>query len=246
MAITFVGAWTGAQGSNVTSLTTASQTTVPGNLIACGITIDVPANFTSLTDSKSNTWIQDAPASGWYAGSGSGSMRLHHAENIVGGASHTINLAMSANSLVTIQAAEYGGLATSSAIDQIHHGSATGTGTALDSTATPTTTLADELLIGFGREAVGGTGTLTWTAGASYTIRSSTADATNGDTAALEDRIVAATGAYGATMSFTGGSSLLGWDMLIATFMAPPAGGSGDSGSSGGTGMQRPVAAGWT
>jgi hypothetical protein len=246
MAIAFVGAWAGIQGNNVTSVTNAGRTSVAGNFIACGISINTAVNFVGIADSYSNTWLQAAPSSGWYAGGGFDSSRLHDAADILGGTSHTITLTMSPASFATIQAAEYSFGATGT-LDQIAHDSLVGSSTSLDSTATPATTAADELLVGFGCQAMTD-GTFTWTAGAGYTLRSSTNNANAGSTAALEDRIVSATGAYNATMSDALGTGPLGWDMLIATFREGGGGGGDPPQEGGGTGsgMPKPVAQGWT
>lgn len=107
--------------------------------------------------------------------------------------------------------AEYSGVSTSAPLHLTNH--ATGASGTLNS-GNVTTTVANVLLIGAGS---------TWdsnsfTAGTNYTLRSSAGPQ------GLEDRIVSATGTFGATMNQ---SANLNWGMRIAAFTlasGPPAG----------------------
>jgi hypothetical protein len=121
----------------------------------------------------------------------------------------TVTASQTVSSLMSIIIEEWSGMVTSSAFDQGAKNS--GTGTALSSCATPTTTQSNELILGAG----GYTGTLISSAGAGFTP-----DILNPGGAARissEYMIVSATGAQTAT--FTGASSAP-WECLCATYKA--------------------------
>jgi hypothetical protein len=98
---------------------------------------------------------------------------------------------------------EVSGLASSSPLDQTTKASGT---SATPSSGSVTTTQADELLFGV----VGTDGGNTFAAGSGYTLREANLDVA----LQIEYQIVAATGAYAATMSITSA----GWSATIATF----------------------------
>jgi hypothetical protein len=214
MAIAHVAAWTAAQFNNVSTGTNTARASTTNNFMAVGVTINNNALFSSIA-TTSNTLTQRAPASGWQ-NTGGDSIRIYAAEGITGAASHTVTVNTSSNAFFVVCASEYSGLATSGAFDQIAGAGVSGAGTSFDSGATPTTTRANELLVGYGDQDAGGNGS--FVAGASFNVRSSIGTAASGSTGALEDRIVSATGAYNGLMSSSGFTGPTGWDMLIATF----------------------------
>lgn len=91
---------------------------------------------------------------------------------------------------------------------------ATGTSaTTLNSGTTATTTVADEMLVGYFRTAT----TKTFTAGASFTGRNTA------NRLYLEDRLVAATGAYNATCTINAADT--SWNAAVATYYEATGGG---------------------
>jgi len=214
MAIAWVGDWGSGQFNNNTGGTLTGRTSTAGNFVAITATTNDPAGST-ITHSQAGT-VNISRPSAWEANAGD-SIGTRHIENIVGGASHTITITTSASKFSTLNATEYSGIATSGSLDQTNVG--TGTSTTLLSAATPTTTVADELLIGNGTINTGTNSA--WTAGASYTIRGSETAGSSGSVSFLEDRIVAATGAYTAGASWSGASS--NWICTVCTFKAPTA-----------------------
>lgn len=211
MAIAFVIAWVGAQGNSVTSVTATGINTTGANFIAVAVTDNLTlAAVNPVTDSNTNTYQKALGPLG--AGD---NVYQYYAESPTVGASHTITATSSAgSSFLTLCAAAYSGMASSSTIDKTQSG--TGTGTSLDSGNTATTSQADELLIGNGTVSTGGS--VTWSAGASYTNRATVTNADIGGIGYIEERIVAATGAYSAPESLSGGTG--GWTALIGTYKA--------------------------
>jgi hypothetical protein len=94
----------------------------------------------------------------------------------------------------------------------------TGSSSSLDSSATATTTVADELLIGSGTVSSGTDLTFSGTNG--WTVQSQSGQASVTTTGFLADKIVSATGAYNATITSTQSGA---WACNIATFKGTPA-----------------------
>lgn len=218
MAIAFGAAWTGLQGNSVTAVTTGAITSSGNFVAACVTDNNALAASTPVTDSKSNTYQK---AIGPIAVS-TDDTYIYYAENATVGASHTITATSSVgSSFMSVSAASYSGLATSGTIDKTTSGS--GSSTSLSSGNTATTTSTNELLIGGGTFSTGSS--ITFTAGASYNMRSQIGLGSLGGTSFLEERIVAATGAYSASATESGGAGS-NWVCLIATFS--DGGGAGD------------------
>jgi len=153
------------------------------------------ATFTSLTDSLGNTYnvvVNDVV----------GNAEQHYiaaAYNVNGGAD-TLSLELSATvSGADMLVVEYSGLATTNAYDV--YAAAMGSGTAMSSGNSPTTTFAHELLVGYAEAPSASMGT----GFAQRAMQSGNI---------VEDSEVFATGAYAATATTTSG----GWEMLLATF----------------------------
>lgn len=127
-----------------------------------------------------------------------------------GAGANTVTVTLSGVATLRWAIHEYSGLDTVAPVDQLASAEADGT-TAPSSGATPTTTVADELLFGTGTAS----GNPTWTAGASYTLR----EVPSGKIA-TEDRIVAATGTYTADFSLDVANNCTA---AIVTFAAPSA-----------------------
>lgn len=209
MPIAFVQAPAGAQMVSGTSLSTAAITTTSGNLVVIGVTY--VASFSSVSDSKGNTWTL---AAGPVTASAGDTIRCYYAFNLTGGAGHTFTLNLSAAGAGVVCAAEYSGVLLTDPLDQT--ATQASSGNPVDSSSTATTTQADELLIGYGQQSSGVN--LAWSAGASYTLRANVADAVPSSIGAMVERLVSATGAYNATMSHGGETGT--YSALIATFKA--------------------------
>ena len=129
---------------------------------------------------------------------------IKYAMNVAGGAT-TITVTGAVGGTVRAAFAEYSGVATTSALDQVN--SAEGTDNSME-TGDVTTTVADELL--FSAVNTGGA-VADLAAAASYTIRETVATSRF----AIADRIVAATSTYNGDWSCGTNNS---WSAVIATF----------------------------
>lgn len=217
MALAFVASWTSAQFNNSTGGSLTGRTSTAGNFVA--ITATATVNTATITHSQAGS-VQTGRAFENVGGASTDFETIRYIEDIVGGASHTVTITTSAGQFSVLNASEYSGVATSSSLDQNNTGSGTGSGTL--TTASVTTTQADELIIVSGTE-VESTASA-WTAGASFTLRGNIARADLGDTGFLEDRIVASTGSYSGAATWTGVSNPRDWRCQIATFKAAAAG----------------------
>jgi hypothetical protein len=181
-----------------TSCTTGAVTTTNGSLFIVSTSFCcVSGDFTSITDSKSNTYVNAVPAfnqdSAW--------ARQDYIASGTGGASHTFTVNGTVNLFATISVHEVSG-AAASPLDKIASNSIV-VDTSHTSTATTTTSQANELLVGAG----GSTDTTTYTTdtGAGWTERTNVATDANTEGGVFGTRIVAATGTYAYT--YTTGSS---------------------------------------
>lgn len=214
MAHTQVAAWTGIQGNNVLSKTTAAVDTTGADLIVVAITTN--SGTPTLSDSKSNTYTL---VSGYPHVNAGDSLYLYYKENPTVGAGHTITItASTGGSFVTIQAGAWSGNAASSSVDQATF--ATGSSSAPNS-GNVTTTQAAELIIGAFTLATGSN--ITWADAGSNVVISQSGDGGSGGVAALTARIVSATGSYAASAG-TGGVSGA-WVAGVVTFKGTAGGG---------------------
>ncbi len=213
---------TAASNTSGTSLVvTTTAAVADGDDIILALSTDPNSSLVvSVADTAGNNYSQ--------VGStviNSGNLRTYlFAAYDVNALSSGSSITITASPAVTARAAVvalFRGLADVSPFDQTM--SATGSSTAPASGASPTTTQADELLIGVvGTEGPVGDSAGTWdnsfTAGPRQGTTSATADANI--TVSMGYRIVSATGAY--TASKTGITSR-DWGAMIATFKAGPA-----------------------
>ena len=194
------------------SVAFASNNTA-GNFLVC--TICSGGDITNVTDTAGNTWTKAVDQ-------GQAALLLFtdiwYAENCAAGA-NTVTLSGGFANFEHIAVAEYSGMATSTVLDQIASQNGNNTISEPDSSGTPTTTQADELLIG----AIGNNSTRTvdpW--GSSFTEQAD--QASNSRALSWGDRIVTVTDAYDASGTLSG---ITDWQCLIATFkVAAAAGGS--------------------
>lgn len=206
MAIAQVGNWTSAQFSSSTGGSLTGRTSTKGNLVVI-VALSTDPAFT-ITHSQAGT-VKTAQSDAFLGGQ----IRIAYIENIVGGASHTITLTAAAASNSFMNATEYSGIISSGSLDKVNSG--TGTSTALLSAATATTAQPNELIIGGGANSDATSSA--WTAGASFNLRGNLANGLTGACGFLEDRIVAARGAYTSSATWSGGSSA--WVCQVATFI---------------------------
>lgn len=211
MAIAFAQNLGDLNTASATSLAgTFGSSTVSGNLILNAARVGAQGHVQTFTDSKSNTWATPNPIELDFPASNH--LSIGYALNITGGASHQLTLTIDgAAASIRMVLWEESGIATSSALDKTSTGS-NAAEVAIDSGSTATTTQADEWV--FAAAGVDGSGTAT--AGATFGhIVASPAAATTSKIAG-EDKIVAATGTYNGTFTFTAGYG--GWGAAIVTF----------------------------
>lgn len=177
-----------------TTCTTGNLTTTTGNLFVVSTSYCCAA-FTSITDSKSNSYATNAIAD-TNDGDG-GTIRQDYKESGTGGATHNWTLTGASGAFFgTISVMEVSG-AASSPLDLV--ASQSDAGTAVTSGSTATTSQADELLIG-----VGGTinlATFTNDGGAGWTERHNIATDVNTEGIITGSQVVSATGTYAYTFT---------------------------------------------
>lgn len=185
--------------ANAASVTTGAVTTqVSGSGLVLVVNYQASATFTSVTDSKGNTWTQIGST---ITDDGTVlTMRRYRCANAVGGSSHTFTLTCTASNVCGIAAVEI--LTTN------------GAGVVLDQqavqndSASPyvspgvTTAIANEMLIG-GFSGQGPAGTYTHTFGNSFTLVNEETDGNQFFPLATCSRIVSATGTYNTTCTVT-------------------------------------------
>jgi hypothetical protein len=214
-AIAFVQA-RGCAVSSGTSQNCAFTSNVgSGNLLVVGVYYEsTTITVSSVTDSRSTSYTA-TPSSPVTNSTQPQRQYVYYGIAPSGGA-NTVSVTLSASACCfNIVLAEYSGIDASSPLDQ--HATAQGSGTTL-TTASVTTTQADELLVGIGSHWNTSTA---FTAGSGYAKR---VQNNTSDSMALEDQIVAATGSYNASFTVNLTNT---WLMAIATFKAaggaPPA-----------------------
>ena len=202
-------------GTGIQSIAvTLPQNVVAGNAIMAVGKYRKDAGTLTFSDNLANTWGNDTTEPNDI----DNGILLGSAKNLTTGGACTITFTMTDTAdRMGITAMEYSGFTGGAVFDQFNN--STGSSTSPDSGATPTTTAADELLIGgLSIQGIAGT-TITWTN--SFTLLAE--NLANGRHSA-GDRIVAATGAYNATATLNNSN---GWRMVIATYKASGGGGGG-------------------
>jgi hypothetical protein len=142
---------TGVSVGSVASVTSSPVTTTSGNFLVVVCALFAKSfSGSPVTDSYGNTWTQ-----AWQRNSGTnGHAACYYAENITGGAGHTVTLTPpGGNDFCAFGLGEFSGINTSSSLDQTV--SASGTTMPYNSGLTATTSQADELLIGGGSQSLG-------------------------------------------------------------------------------------------
>lgn len=147
MAGSFVQKLSHVTASNVTAITSSAfgSSTTAGNLLVCTASVWGPSshNTHAATDSKSNTWAQDAFSEDNSTGNSGASVN----STILGtaGASHTVTVtAAQAGSYFEFDCSEFAGMASSSALDKT---AVNKSSTSPNTATTAATTQADEIVV---------------------------------------------------------------------------------------------------
>ena len=205
-------------GSSAT--TTGVTTTASGSIFVVGAVWDNGFNFSSIADSKSNTYT----LIGSELAFGSVKARLWYVENGAGGASHTATVTVNTSpTYLTVFFLEITGGATSGSLDQSNARSDAASPFTL--AAGLTTTQADEILVSMivgdsasnpATLAESGLGSSTVHSGASET------DGSQFEVGGLATSIKTSTGTFNPSWTMTGGSTC---GVFLATFKAAAAAG---------------------
>jgi hypothetical protein len=221
----------GTKGRNtgVGSIASTGITTTLGSALVAVMVWDT-GTFSSIADSKTNTWTQIGSEITDLTGlSSSSRARLYYSELAAGkvGASHTVTITQSGTSAMTILVVEVGGGTIPGIFDK--QAGTRDTTSPYTSGATAATTQAIELLIGafFGTS---GSNPATHAVDSSSTPTSgwsitAAAEETNGAsfyTGAMSNQRVTSTGTYACAWTETGASGSAPW---TATFKEAAAGG---------------------
>ncbi len=196
-------------GSQVTSTTISLSAPVhAGDLLAGWFGQYAASGQVQVSDNVNGAWTRSSASTTW--GSGHGDLALYYVQNSAP-AGNGLTITISASSATYLQGAvsEYGGVATSGALDQVAVGH--GNSATVDSGATGSVG-AGELVIG-GIVTGGSPGTVTpgSSAGQTFTMRAHT----SGYSADLEDIQSSGAGAQDARATF---SSSTDWYAVVATF----------------------------
>jgi len=191
--------------STVGSSLTLPKAVTAGDLLVAGITTNDTGTdpVTGVSDPVNGAWTRATSLA-----YGNGHVDLYYLQNSKAG-SLTVTLAGSAGGALTV--AEYSGIATSAALDQLS--SATGSGSGLKAGPTATIGGSGELVVGVGGQSNVGSGL---TAGSGFTLRESAVSnwwAVNG----LEDSL--STSSSGQSMAMTSGSAQY-FGAVVAVFKA--------------------------
>lgn len=203
------GVFSGSSGT-----TAAITTAATGSVIVRLMEWDNTLNFTSITDSKSNTYTQISVERTISTIKG----RAYYKENATGGASHTFSGAVSSSANISLYVLEITGALTSGALDQSN--SQTDAASPFTSPSITTTQAAELIWAGL----IGNSATTPATHAEStgFTIQN---DVTTGGpdwTGCDASKIVASTGTYNSSFTENGGSSAC---VFIASFKESGGGG---------------------
>ena len=227
MAIAVGQSAKGTSGSSASLATSAVTTAATGSTFVVFTTWDSGSTFSSISDSKSNSYTQI----GTEVAFGTLRTRLYYKENGVGGASHTATVAISAATFISVFFVEVTGGATSGILDQ--SGARNDAASPFTLAAGLTTTQANELLLAV---CAGNSGSNPATYAESG-LGSSTLviEETNGvsfETGTIYKANKTATGTFNPSFTQSGGTSaavylatfkeLIGSGAIISNFSAQP------------------------
>lgn len=212
MAIAFVQSksWNGTDGGS--GIASASLTLTAGNLIVIWGTNDSRAHAVTFTDAQGNTYTGIASVT-FNTTASSAKLWGFYAKNITGGAG-AITIHATNGDALSAAMMEFSGCDTTAPLDDIGT-HASGTGTALDTGAPPTTAQANEVIVAAGVQTGGGQ---TFTAGSGFTMPE---QLLGSPYLGIERKIVAATGAYNGLITSTDTPA---WDIAVIAFKQASAG----------------------
>lgn len=207
----------GRSGAAATVATAGVTTQATGSTFVLGVTWGAGAAFTSVVDSKGNTYTQVGGLDLDPDGTGSHT-RFYYCQNGVGGASHTATLTIGAANNLEILFLEI----TGAAIASFDLGNGNADTASPYTTPSIATTQAAEMLVAF-FAGNSGSNPATHAESTGFSVQTG-AEETNGAsfwTGCLATRIVAATGSYNASFTETGSTR---GTAFIASFKEAAAG----------------------
>ena len=221
MTITLVGGFTGASGGSGTA-TTGTRTTTTGNfLVSAGSTQNAAATTwrTTVATTQNLTVIGRRTASG-------DSIDTAYLANITGKTNDAILYTPASGAFVSVSAAEFAGVKTTSPLDVENHASGGTTGAytagATISCPTLTTTQAGDLVIGVVTVEAGSTGTFSGVG--SWAIASQYGDANVSSTSVIIYQIVGGAGSYTPQCTYSVNGTAVGTAASAFFDANPPAG----------------------
>ena len=221
-----VGATSKGHSNSSSSLATTGVTTqASGSIFVVAVIWGATATFTSITDSKSNTYTQIGTEISNGSTGANYRARLYYKENGTGGSSHTATINLSTAEVVTILFAEITGALTSSALDQSDGRRDTSSPFTL--AAGLSTAQADELLLSFLGGVSGSNPATHAESGLGSSTVQSGAEETDGSqfwTGAIATAVKSSTGTF--NPSWTESGNTTDSAVFLATFKASAAGGS--------------------
>lgn len=190
-----LGAHAIAANGGGTTVTTAAQTTATsGSALYIAVDFQPSQSFTSVTDSKGNTWTQIGAEVA--DGSNIVATRRYRCANATGGTNHTFTLTCANSGVCGIAFVEMT-TTNGNGVTFDQQAAQADTVTAFVS-PNVTTTVADEMLLSM-FTAQGGGGTYNHTAGNSFTLIDEITDGASHFPIATSYRVVTATGTYNAS-----------------------------------------------
>lgn len=210
MAIAIDNSWTIIQSAATTSFTQGSQTLAAA--AAQFICSNSASAVTSMTNSQSDPFtLLTCPVDG------SGNIiTIGYCLSVTGGVGSGITVNQTSSTTITTGAISFTGLSSTNAFDRSVSTQSNPTGGNIPSGTTPTTLQANELLLSVAVE--GGASNYTFTKDAAFTVASgmNVGAGSSGRTMIVEYQIVAATGAYSATVTST--NTLSNGNHFLVTF----------------------------
>lgn len=180
-AITRVQSKSGSVSGGNSLTLTFDNPTASGNSVIVAVGSYFGGVIFTISDNKSNSYTSDRIHS-------ISPDEVYRSSNILGGSSHQVTITPNSGGQYLVAViVEYSGMDSANPKDQTAEGANSGTAY---TTSSVTTTLADELLVGWHRVAAD----IAWTPASGWTIVREIGDGNH--EAILQDRIVSSTGSY--------------------------------------------------
>ncbi len=194
------------EGSGVGSLSIAfPSSNSAGNLIVAFVRMSTTAQTVQVTDSLGNVYTEAVSQAQTTDGH---QIHLFYARNVAGGANTVAASFSGTNNHPWMSVFEYRGLSTTAPLDRVNKSQ--GSGTAVTTGATPTTSAANELIFvgaGFANDYAG-----TVSPGAGYSLQQQDSGTSR---AVSESELVSSKSSYTGKFSLNAGTN---WSAVIATF----------------------------